>query len=250
MIDYNEMAIFAKVVDAGSYTRAADKLGLPKSTVSRKISQLEERLGVRLLHRTTRAIKPTETGRAYYLHCAQIVAEAEEAQRAIHQFQSEPSGALRVTAPVVFGAGFLVDIVQAFLDRYPQVRMDVILDNKVLDLSRMYGPDGEIQLGADGQIPDHLLSGDGKVEDRPLVLPGVVDDGFLPIKDAGVPQVLPGAVDDGLTGLPLFTDPMGLLRQPGGGQPGALFLEEPLDPVLGTDRLPDLNPWLRLDHWS
>ncbi len=134
VIDYNEMAIFAKVVDAGSYTRAADKLGLPKSTVSRKISQLEERLGVRLLHRTTRAIKPTETGRAYYQHCAQIVAEAEEAQRAIHQFQSEPSGALRITAPVVFGAGFLVDIVQAFLDRYPQVRMDILLDNKVLDL--------------------------------------------------------------------------------------------------------------------
>jgi serralysin len=123
-------------------------------------------------------------------------------------------------------------------------------DNKVLDLIRMFGPDGEIQLGADGQIPDHLLSGDGKVEDRPLVLPGVVDDSFLPIKDAGVPQVLPGAVDDGLTDLPLFTDPMGLLRQPVGGQPGALFLEEPLDPVLGTDRLPDLDPWLRLDHWS
>lgn len=134
MIDYNEMAIFAKVVDAGSYTRAADKLGLPKSTVSRKISQLEERLGVRLLHRTTRAIKPTEMGKAYYNHCSQMVTEAEEAQRSIHQLQAEPSGLLRVTAPVAFGSSFLVETIHAFLAAYPQVRMDVILDNKVLDL--------------------------------------------------------------------------------------------------------------------
>lgn len=134
MIDYNEMAIFAKVVDAGSYTRAADKLGLPKSTVSRKISQLEERLGVRLLHRTTRAIKPTEMGKAYYNHCSQMVAEAEEAQRSIHQLQAEPSGLLRITAPVAFGAGFLAETVQTFLDAHPQVRVDVMLDNKVLDL--------------------------------------------------------------------------------------------------------------------
>lgn len=134
MIDYNEMAIFAKVVDAGSYTRAADKLGLPKSTVSRKISQLEERLGVRLLHRTTRAIKPTEMGKAYYNHCSQMVAEAEEAQRSIHQLQAEPSGLLRITAPVAFGSSFLVETVQSFLALYPQVRMDVMLDNKVLDL--------------------------------------------------------------------------------------------------------------------
>lgn len=134
MIDYNEMAIFAKVVDAGSYTRAADKLGLPKSTVSRKISQLEERLGVRLLHRTTRAIKPTEMGKAYYNHCSQMVAEAEEAQRSIHQLQAEPSGLLRITAPVAFGSNFLVETVHSFLAAYPQVRVDVILDNKVLDL--------------------------------------------------------------------------------------------------------------------
>jgi Ca2+-binding RTX toxin-like protein len=123
-------------------------------------------------------------------------------------------------------------------------------DNKVLELNRMYGPDGEIQIGADGRIPDHLLSGGGKVEDRPLVLPGAVDDDFLPIKDAGVPQVLPGAVDDGLTDLPLLTDGMGLLRQPLGGQSGALILEVPQDQVIGTDRQSDLDLWLRLDPWS
>lgn len=134
MIDYNEMAIFAKVVDAGSYTRAAEKLGLPKSTVSRKITQLEERLGVRLLHRTTRTIKPTELGRAYYNHCSQMVTEAEEAQRAIHQLQAEPSGNLRITAPGAFGARFLVQVVRDFMEKYPQIRMEVILDNKVLDL--------------------------------------------------------------------------------------------------------------------
>ncbi|CBL44012.1 Transcriptional regulator, LysR family [gamma proteobacterium HdN1] len=134
MIDYNEMAIFAKVVDAGSYTRAADKLDLPKSTVSRKITQLEERLGVRLLHRTTRAIKPTEIGKTYYRHCAQMLAEAEEAQRSINQMQAEPSGLLRITAPISFGASFLAETIKEYLAMYPQVRVDIMLDNKILDL--------------------------------------------------------------------------------------------------------------------
>ncbi|OUS30261.1 hypothetical protein A9Q99_07255 [Gammaproteobacteria bacterium 45_16_T64] len=134
MFDLNEMAVFAKVVDTGSFTKAADKLGLPKSTVSRKISQLEERLGVRLLNRTTRALKPTETGKAYYHHCAKMVEEADEANSLVTNMQAEPSGMLRVSAPLAFGEPFLQDMLEEFLSLHPQISIELILDNRNVDL--------------------------------------------------------------------------------------------------------------------
>lgn len=134
MQDLNEMAIFAKVVEAGSFTRAADKMGLPKSTVSRKISQLEDRLGVRLLNRTTRVLKPTETGKAYYSHCSKMIEEADEADRVITKMQAEPTGLLRVSAPLSFGVVFLQEAIDEFLYRHPQVNIEIVLDNRNLDL--------------------------------------------------------------------------------------------------------------------
>ncbi len=128
------MAIFAKVVEAGSFTRAAEKMGLPKSTVSRKVSQLEARLGVRLLNRTTRVLKPTETGKAYYVHCASMLERAEEADRVITKMQAEPTGNLRVSAPLSFGQKFLQEALDEFLSLCPQVNVELILDNKNLDL--------------------------------------------------------------------------------------------------------------------
>lgn len=134
MFDLNEMAVFAKVVDTGSFTKAADKLGLPKSTVSRKISQLEERLGVRLLNRTTRALKPTETGKAYYFHCAKMVEEAEDANSVVTNMQSEPTGKLRISAPLAFGEPFLQDLLEEFLSLHPQISIELLLDNRNVDL--------------------------------------------------------------------------------------------------------------------
>ncbi len=134
MQDLNEMAIFAKVVEAGSFTKAADRMGLPKSTVSRKISQLEERLDVRLLNRTTRVLKPTETGKLYYQHCSKMLEEAEEADRAITKMQAEPTGVLRISAPLSFGEKFLQEALHTFLSKHPQISVDLVLDNKNLDL--------------------------------------------------------------------------------------------------------------------
>ena len=134
MFDLNEMAVFAKVVDTGSFTKAADKLGLPKSTVGRKISQLEERLGVRLLNRTTRALKPTETGKAYYFHCAKMVEEAEDANSVVTNMQSEPTGKLRISAPLAFGEPFLQDLLEEFLSLHPQISIELLLDNRNVDL--------------------------------------------------------------------------------------------------------------------
>jgi len=132
--DLNEMAIFVRVVESGSFTGAAKALGLPKSTVSRKITQLEERLGVRLIQRTTRSLSLTDTGSAYHAHCARILAEIEEANIAVTQMQSTPTGTLRITAPVLFGSTVLSGLVAEYMELHPLVNIDLVLSDQLLDL--------------------------------------------------------------------------------------------------------------------
>jgi len=132
--DLNEMAIFVHVVEAGSFTGAARHLGLPKSTVSRKITQLEERLGVRLIQRTTRSLRLTDTGNAYYNQCARILGEIEEANIAVTRMQSTPTGTLRITAPVLFGSTVLSGLIADYCDQHPQVTVDMVLSDQKLDL--------------------------------------------------------------------------------------------------------------------
>src|SRR5438552_880598 len=122
-MDLNEMLVFARVVQAGSFTTAAGGLRMPKSTVSRKVAELEERLGARLLNRTTRKLSLTDVGRTYYDYCQRIAGEIEDAERAVSSLQETPRGLLRVTALV--NAGFLATIVSDYLKRYPEVRLDL-----------------------------------------------------------------------------------------------------------------------------
>jgi DNA-binding transcriptional LysR family regulator len=131
-MDLNEVLVFARVVQAGSFTTAALKLGMPKSTVSRKVSELEERLKSRLLQRTTRKLSLTDVGRTYYDYCARIVGEIEDAERAVSSLQESPRGLLRVTAPVNFA--FLGPIVSDYLKRYPEVRIDLFCTGRTVDL--------------------------------------------------------------------------------------------------------------------
>ena len=131
-MDLNELAIFARVVQAGSFTRAALDLRMPKSTVSRKVSELEERLGARLLQRTTRKLSLTDVGRTYYDYCARIVSEIEDAERAVSSLQATPRGLLRVTAGL--NAGWLGPIVSEFLKRYPNVQLDLVCTERRVDL--------------------------------------------------------------------------------------------------------------------
>src|ERR1700732_5097022 len=115
MIDLNELYLFAQVVERKGFASAGRALNLPKSTVSRKISQLEERLGVRLLQRSTRRLSVTEIGEIYYRHCAAMLAEAEAAQDAIDSAQAEPRGRLRITCPVSLMQSYMADILSRFL---------------------------------------------------------------------------------------------------------------------------------------
>lgn len=131
-MDLNEIVVFARVVDTGSFTAAARELGMPKSTVSRKVSDLEERLGARLLQRTTRKLHLTDVGTTYYQHARRVVDEIEEAELAVTRMQQSPRGLLRITTPVNFG--YLGSIVVSFLQRYPQVRVEMFGTDRMVDL--------------------------------------------------------------------------------------------------------------------
>jgi DNA-binding transcriptional LysR family regulator len=131
-MDLNELLVFARVVQAGSFTEAARGLRMPKSTVSRKVAELEERVGAQLLLRTSRKLRLTEVGQAYYEHCARIVEEAEQAELAVTRMQAAPQGLLRVTTPLTFGC--LGPLVSRFLEHYPEVQLELVCTERAVDL--------------------------------------------------------------------------------------------------------------------
>jgi DNA-binding transcriptional LysR family regulator len=129
-----DMLLFAAVVREGSFTRAAKQLGVTKQTVSERIAKLEARLGVRLLERTTRRLRTTDSGAAYYERCATIAAQIDEANSEIQERQAEPRGLLRVSAPVLYGRRFLAPVVADILCRHSKVRVEVVLTDRRVDL--------------------------------------------------------------------------------------------------------------------
>lgn len=125
----NELQYFVQVSDAQSFTLAARKLGVPKSSVSRTIHRLEDRLGVRLIERTTRRVALTEVGQIYLAHCHRLIEEAEQADLAVGALLAQPRGRLRVGAPVPFARFILGPILAEFLSRYPDLSVDLQLLN-------------------------------------------------------------------------------------------------------------------------
>lgn len=132
--DLNDTLVFVKVVELGSFISAAKALRLPKTTVSRKVQDLETRLGAQLLHRTTRKLGLTEAGNVYYEHCQRIARELDEAESAVGQLQSGPRGWLRVTAPYSLGTTWIAPLLGEFHARHPEVRVELLLSNEPLDL--------------------------------------------------------------------------------------------------------------------
>ena len=128
------MAVFTQVVEAQSFSKAALKLGLSKSTVSKHVAALEDRLGVVLLNRTTRRLSLTGPGASFYEHCVRLVADAEEAERAVTQFQIEPKGTIRINAPIDFGRQHIAPLLGEFLGRYPELTIDLTLNDRIIDL--------------------------------------------------------------------------------------------------------------------
>lgn len=134
MQDLNDMLYFAEVVEAGGFAAAARRLGLPKSKISRRVAELEERLGVRLLHRTTRKLSLTDVGALYLRHCSAMRDAAQAAQEAVEYIQTEPRGTIRVACPLTLALSTIGPLVPVFLARYPQVRIDMRVSNRVVDL--------------------------------------------------------------------------------------------------------------------
>ena len=126
--------VFIAVVDAGSFTAAAGKLGVTKSAISRRVSDLEEELGVRLLQRTTRTLSLTEAGERYLEYARRALQEAEAAEDAATALQDSPRGRLRIGSPMSFGRLFVARAIPTFLARYSDVAVDVTMDDRVLDL--------------------------------------------------------------------------------------------------------------------
>lgn len=133
-MDLNRVAAFARVVHDGSFTAAAKALGVPKSSVSRSVSQLEEDLGTRLLHRTTRKLHLTEAGSAFYERIARALTDIDEATSVASDAQAEPRGLVRVTAPLDIGVWALADIASRFVKAHPTIRLDVSLSSRHVDL--------------------------------------------------------------------------------------------------------------------
>jgi DNA-binding transcriptional LysR family regulator len=141
------IAAFARVVDSGSFSAAARRLNISKSAISAHVQRLEERLGVRLLNRTTRRLSLTEAGAAYHRHCTRIIAEAEAGEQAAGALQREPRGMLRISAPDSFGWMHVAPAVPAFLKRYPGLAIDINLSLAYADLIDE-GLDLAIRIGA------------------------------------------------------------------------------------------------------
>ena len=128
------MRLFVKVVELGSFAAAAEALEVSRAMATTHIARLEERLGVRLLNRTTRRLSLTEAGSAYYERCAAVVAEIDTLEHSLQAMAEEPRGVVKITAPVSFGTSHLGPALGDYLDRYPHVRLDVSLSDRTVDL--------------------------------------------------------------------------------------------------------------------
>jgi len=134
MENLSDIAIFVRVVDVGSFTGAADALGISQPVVSKSVTRLEERLGARLLNRTTRRLSLTEAGSELYRRSLHALKQIEDAELEVARFQTEPRGTLRVNAPMSFSILHLGPVVQEFLTRFPGVSLELVLDDGFVDM--------------------------------------------------------------------------------------------------------------------
>lgn len=133
-IEIGAVELFVRVAELRSFRGAADALGVPRSTVSRRISELEAALSTRLFHRTTRHVELTGAGKTYLRACSPALVTIQEAGRALSTSSEETAGRLRVTAPVTLGEGLLGDIVAECLTRHPQMNIELVLTDRQVDL--------------------------------------------------------------------------------------------------------------------
>lgn len=133
MDKFEQMRAFTQVVVSGGFAAAARQLGQSRSAVNKLVIALENELGTQLLYRSTRVVRPTETGLAFYERCVEILASLEEAERSVMQLQVEPKGRLRVNAPMTFGTLYLAPALADFLGQYPDLQVQLTLNDRFVD---------------------------------------------------------------------------------------------------------------------
>lgn len=155
------MRIFVRLVQSGSFSEVARELGVSQSSVSKRLASLEEKLGARLLTRTSRKLHLTEVGGDYFERCLQILMDVDESESSVRSLTSNPTGLLRITAPVSFGQRHIIPRLPDFLSTYPSMKLDVILTERQVDLVGE-GIDVAIRIGtlADSNLVARHL-GDG-----------------------------------------------------------------------------------------
>src|SRR6516225_11806205 len=146
MDKFREMEVFVAIVDRGSFTGASEKLGMSAPAVSRALNSLEARVGVQLIARTTRSIRPTEAGMAYLDACRNVLDTIADAEANITADQSKPAGTLTVSAPVLFGQRFIAPLINAYVDSYPDVTVNVVYVDRTTRLIEE-GVDIAIRIG-------------------------------------------------------------------------------------------------------
>jgi DNA-binding transcriptional LysR family regulator len=162
MMDLNELLFFTKVVECGGFTSASKRLNVTKATVSRKVADLEQRLGVRLLNRTTRQLNLTEIGFSFYERCSKIITDLDDAQHIVTTHTEEVKGQLKVVMPVEVGQLLLGKFIGHFLQKYPKVSIDTELTNRQVDMIQE-GIDVYIRVGL-GQDPKLIAHHLGNVQ--------------------------------------------------------------------------------------
>ncbi|HUP30517.1 MAG TPA: LysR family transcriptional regulator, partial [Usitatibacter sp.] len=148
-----DMAAFVKAVELGGFSIAAREMGLTPSAISKLVTRLEDRLGVRLLNRTTRRLALTPEGEAYFHRTQRILSEIDEAENEVARFRAQPKGLLRINVGTAFGMHQLTPALPDFLARYPEVKVDLTVTDRVVDLIEE-GADLGIRLGT---LPDSSL---------------------------------------------------------------------------------------------
>ncbi|OWV89876.1 LysR family transcriptional regulator [Rhizobium sp. R635] len=134
LLNLNRLAYFTTVIEAGSFTAAADRLNVAKAVVSHQVGRLEEELAVTLLVRSTRRVRPTDAGRQFYERASQLLREAESAFADVARHTEEPTGLLRLTAPLDYGTAVVAETIATYLKTYPQMRVEANFDDMVSNL--------------------------------------------------------------------------------------------------------------------
>ena len=175
------MRVFTRIVELGSFTRAADDLNLPRATLTHTIKRLEGRLGAHLLQRTTRSVRPTRDGEIYYGHCVRLLADVDEVESNFRAAAVQPQGRLRVDMPGSIARNVVVPALPAFLARHPGIELDLSTTDRFIDL---------VQEGVDCVLRSGELADSTLVARRVALLPQVTVASAAYVKKHGLPQSL------------------------------------------------------------